>query len=962
MLSRKTQPRMLLHVTAQEAIHPPLEALLTTSSRSVQLDYRILKTTTMTQTLFLCRHHEQVALLLDSTLPLSEACWLLDQLLEEDGQPLCPVLLLTHHDTAEWTAQCLAHGAHDYLPWAELTQANLKRALRYASDRHHMQRQIAQQQTVLDEKERALREQSEAYRTLVWNYPDGSVALFDHDLRYLLVGGQGLASVQLTAEMIEGRTIYEVLDEETCAKLLPMYLNALQGQTTLFELKYRGAIGIVQVMPVYDADGTTVIAGMTISRELTHQRRIEEALRKSEALYRAMAARFPGGVLVIFDSELRYLAAGGSDFIEAGLSHEMIDSRTIKQLLPVESSTLLETHCRGVFAGKESNFELAHNSRTYQVNVQPVYADDGEIVAGMLTAHNITEGIRQAETLRHLDIQFEAWVEAQTQEGDERQEQQTLFEAVFDHSPISIYVKDLAGRYLLVNKHLAKQHNRAAREIIGKFDWELFPNEIVSVLRQHDLDVLITGKPITREQINPHAPETEIVLTSKFPIYDAQDTLTAIGGIGIDITPLKQAEAALRQMCTELEQRVDEHVARLQRTEADLAAALGVKGEFLMMMSHELRTPLHAILGINEALREEIYGPLNQQQQQNVQRALESGHHLLAIVNNMLDLARLDTAQIELAAAPIRINTLCDASLNAVRAAARQKGIQLSLGLNTAIECIHVDGRRFRQLLVHLLDNAIKFTPEGGAVGLEIESDLARQLVQFTVWDTGIGVASDEAPRLFQPFTQLDSRLARSYEGIGLGLTLVARLVELHGGGVVVKSSPGVGSRFTVQIPVDQAPPEVEPLQPSTLPPLTQQQTIVLVSGRETTAARQRDVLLRLGYRVDVVHDGNESLVQLTSEPPLMVLFALQLPGLDGEHTLRQLRANKQLADTPIVAISTLERPGDRERILAAGATDYLVEPLTARQLNHCIATYSDAFMAPFLKIPPDTLPNHMVE
>ncbi|NTU80459.1 MAG: PAS domain S-box protein [Chloroflexales bacterium] len=250
-----------------------------------------------------------------------------------------------------------------------------------------------------------------------------------------------------------------------------------------------------------------------------------------------------------------------------------------------------------------------------------------------------------------------------------------------------------------------------------------------------------------------------------------------------------------------LASRVAERTADLSRANADLASALRLKDAFLATMSHELRTPLNAILGRAEALQEAIYGAVTPQQQEALRSIGASGHQLLTLINDILDLSKLAAGQLALALEPVDVPLLCQLSTHKVAQQARTRRITVTTTLDSQFETIQADARRLTQILVNLLTNAVKFTPEGGAVGLEVRGDAAQQTVTFTVWDTGIGIAADDLPRLFQPFVQLDSALSRQYAGIGLGLALVRQLVEVHNGSITVESTLGEGSCFSVTLP-----------------------------------------------------------------------------------------------------------------------------------------------------------------
>jgi signal transduction histidine kinase len=268
-----------------------------------------------------------------------------------------------------------------------------------------------------------------------------------------------------------------------------------------------------------------------------------------------------------------------------------------------------------------------------------------------------------------------------------------------------------------------------------------------------------------------------------------------------------------RHHAAELEERVAERTAELSGTagrllaaNVDLEKAARLKDEFLASMSHELRTPLNAILVLSENLEENVYGPVTDKQLKSLKTIRESGQHLLALINDVLDLAKIGAGKVELVLNLVSVQDICKASLRLIGPAAAKKGLTTSLDLDPTVSTLTVDGRRLKQMLGNLLSNAAKFTPEGGAIGLEVAGDRRNGVVRFTVWDTGIGIAQEDQPRLFQLFVQLDAWLSRQFEGTGMGLTLVKRLVELHGGTATVESELGKGSRFTITLPWSPAP------------------------------------------------------------------------------------------------------------------------------------------------------------
>jgi PAS domain S-box-containing protein len=411
-------------------------------------------------------------------------------------------------------------------------------------------------------------------------------------------------------------------------------------------------------------------------------------------------------------------------------------------------------------------------------------------------------------------------------------------------------------------------------------------------------------------------------------------------GLKIDITKRKQAEEEILSLNAQLEKRVEERTIELER-------ALRAKDEFLANMSHELRTPLNAILGLSESLAEHTAGSLNEKQQRYVTTISESGQHLLSLINDILDLAKIEAGHIVLNVNEVDIKKVCQASLRMINELAHKKQQQVSLDIDQSIDSIWADERRLKQMLVNLLSNAVKFTPENGRLGLEVHGDRLEKKVVFTVWDTGIGISENDLARLFRPFVQVDTGLAREASGTGLGLALVAQMTRLHGGSVTVESELGKGSRFTIILPWEPAlATDVELRLRSTgkfraiKPNVTDRSSILLIEDTKEATVMVSDYLEIAGYQLFSARDGRSAINEAQRIRPDLILMDIQLPGMDGLEVIRRLRADPHFRTTPIIALTALAMPGDRERCLAAGATDYMAKPISLKKLAEMIEEY----------------------
>jgi signal transduction histidine kinase/CheY-like chemotaxis protein len=383
----------------------------------------------------------------------------------------------------------------------------------------------------------------------------------------------------------------------------------------------------------------------------------------------------------------------------------------------------------------------------------------------------------------------------------------------------------------------------------------------------------------------------------------------------------------------------------LKRQNKELERSNRMRDEFLANMSHELRTPLNAVLGYCESLQLGVYGSIAERQEKAIASIERSGEHLLRLINDLLDLSRIDSGQERLQTETVQISELCRSSLELVSEQAAHKGLVIDLEIETKRTSLEADPRRLKQVLVNLLSNAMKFTNEG-SIGLRVRDSPEKETIEFEVRDTGIGIDPKFLEMVFEPFVQAESGDTRRYPGTGLGLALVKRLVELHGGRIELASVIGKGSKFTVHLPVSAAShPEKGPAEPSAarksrepqpphVPPIrSNRRLILLVEDDLPSATYIRDFLEYKGFRV--VHAGNglDGIERTRALRPDLVLMDVQMPVLDGLSATRRLRADPETRDVKIIALTARALPRDQEECLEAGADGYLAKPVVLKVL-----------------------------
>ncbi|MGD1902837.1 MAG: response regulator [Geitlerinemataceae cyanobacterium] len=403
----------------------------------------------------------------------------------------------------------------------------------------------------------------------------------------------------------------------------------------------------------------------------------------------------------------------------------------------------------------------------------------------------------------------------------------------------------------------------------------------------------------------------------------------------------------------------------LQRANLELARATRLKDEFLANMSHELRTPLNAILGMAEGLQDGILGAITDEQLKALQVIERGGTHLLELINDILDLAKIESGRVELHIESAQLGSLCKSSLSFVKQQAQKKSIALHVRTPDRDPTVRLDKRRIRQVLINLLNNAVKFTPDGGQIELHVAivsgseaefaaSDCASgevsQWLRLSVTDTGIGIASEDLDRLFQPFSQVDSALNRQYNGTGLGLALVKHIAQLHGGTVGVRSEVEVGSEFWAVVPflpVEHEPglsavASAAPADGSSTSNGGSAPLVLLAEDNEANTLTMSNYLQAKGYRVAIAKNGLEAIATTQSQLVDLILMDVQMPTMNGLEAIGQIRQDPIYAETPIVAVTALTMGGDRERCLAAGADEYLSKPVALEQLVRTIRALLD--------------------
>lgn len=539
----------------------------------------------------------------------------------------------------------------------------------------------------------------------------------------------------------------------------------------------------------------------------------------------------------------------------------------------------------------------------------------------------------EREDIETVELLADAlWVIVQRRRSQERLLQ--LSRAV-EQNPHSVVITNLKAEISYVNQAFLDHSGYAREEVLGKNPRILQSGKTPPGVYQEMWSTLSRGEPWRGELQNRRkdgSEYSEMAIVS--PIRQSDGRITHYVGIKEDISERKRLDEELEQHRHRLEHLVQVRTAELAEASQQAETANRAKSVFLANMSHEIRTPLNAIVGLTHLLRRSGVTPAQASRLHNIDTA---GRHLLSVINEVLDMAKIEAGHFELESADFQLGGLLSNVVSLIAGQAEARGLKLKLEVPKEDTWVRGDATRIRQALLNYTSNALKFSNSGTVrVGYHLVEEKQEDiLVRFEVEDNGIGIAPEKLARLFQTFDQLDSSTTRKYGGSGLGLAITARLAQLLGGEVGVDSRLGLGSTFWFTARLARSrqrigTTEVSPngSAESQLRELYSGARILVAEDHPINREVAMDLLQAVGLQVDLAEDGAEALEQVRTRDYDLILMDLQMPILDGLAATRAIRTLPERAEVPILAMTANAFEDDRRACLEAGMNDFVTKPV----------------------------------
>ena len=832
----------------------------------VQIEWR----DTVDEGLAYLEAHSVDLLLLDLSLSDGYGLPLLDRV--QTRFPAVPIIILSGNDADELAFEAIRHGAQDYLVKGQVDGVTLGRALRYAVERKRL--------------EERLRQSEELYRAVARNFPNGALILYDHDLRYTLIDGLGMSDIGLSKEGMEGKTIWEFLPAEAAPAAEKRLRSVLTGKTFQQEINYPGQTLQVSYVPIRDGSGN-VVAGMMMTQNITQ-------LKGAEERFRSLLESAPDAMVIVNQD-------GNIDLVNSqtvsmfGYSGDELIGKSVEALVPESFRTRHPEHRVGYIRDPRVR-EMGKGLELYglrkdgsqfpvEISLSPIETEDGTLIASAI--RDITERKQVEEALRTSEEQFRSsfnnaaigmalvaldggWLQvnralcgilgyseqelmtktfqdithpddldldlrhvaqvlageiesyqmekryfhkaghevwallsvslvrdsqgqplhfiSQIQDITQRKvaeaalaSEHNLLRTLIDHLPDYVFVKDMAGRFVVSNEAHTRSSGKTIEEIIGKTSLEVFPQKLADQYYADDLAVIQSGQPLINAERRTPDPEGHETwgLTTKVPFRDPNGQVVGLIGITRDITERKQAEAQARELVNERER-------------------VHILSNFVRDTSHDFRTPLSTI---NTSLYILSKSTDPERRKTSLSTAEAQIGRLTHLIDRLLVMARLDS-ETAFALQRVDLNRLVDGFGAQLSFEAKRKPVTVVTALCEGSLMVQANSRELHLALAELGKNAVWYTPAEGTITVRTRREDQQAVIE--VCDTGIGIPSEEFAQIFQRLYRVDKARSAETGGAGLGLSIARRIIELHAGEIRVESVVGQGSTFRVCLPISE--------------------------------------------------------------------------------------------------------------------------------------------------------------
>lgn len=646
-----------------------------------------------------------------------------------------------------------------------------------------------------------------------------------------------------------------------------------------------------------------------LNKDIVLRKKVEESLIQKEFKYRNLVEN-AGAVIYSTDlnGNINFASSKATELTGYSLE-ELEDSHFSSLVDPSGLAKVTENYINQVRSGIEET------TMTFLITTKAGKKKWVEQSAVLLLENNQPVGfqciIKDISEKRQMQLELENF-------EFKLKENQILLQSILDHTTSLIYIKDLSGKYILVNKRFKEMLNMEEGEIINKTDYDFVPAELADHYKSLDDEVIRTGKSIETEELI-HTEKGDInLLLIKFPLLDIDNKVWGLSGMANDIT-----------------ERVH-YQQQLIKATKDAEEAKLLQEQFLANMSHEIRTPMNGIQGMTNLLLDTT---LTEQQKEFASIIKHSTQNLLVIINDILDFSKIKAGKLTIE----KIDFALADVVNNVRALfehrIKKKGLQLLVEIDRDIPVgLKGDAHRLNQLFINLIGNAIKFT-EFGHIRLHITLQSRKgdkAILLFAISDTGIGIPAKSLDHIFESFSQAGVDTSRLYGGTGLGLAICKNLLQLLGGDISVTSTEGKGSTFNFHIPFEYVDKQeaAELILPNIYDynKLLVGKRFLVAEDNEVNQKIVNQVLKKAGGIVQLVNDGKQAIEQLRDKKYDLIIMDLQMPVMDGYAAARYIRSTL-LIETPILAMTANVLKGELLRCLQAGMNDYMSKPFEFTEL-----------------------------